>query len=94
MGHMANPAILTVDDDPPGLPRGLRRPAPQVRRPLPHRAGRLRWSRPPEAMREIKLRGEQVAVLVADYRMPQMTGIQFPEAAMDLFPRWPAADRC
>src|SRR4029453_11004684 len=32
------------------------------------------------------LRGEQVAVLLADYRMPQMNGIQFLEAAMDLFP--------
>ncbi|GGK87942.1 fused response regulator/thioredoxin-disulfide reductase [Sphaerisporangium melleum] len=40
-----------------------------------------------EALREIKLRGEQVAVLLADYRMPQMNGIQFLEAAMDLFPR-------
>ncbi|WP_459803780.1 NAD(P)/FAD-dependent oxidoreductase [Herbidospora sp. RD11066] len=39
-----------------------------------------------EALREIKLRGEQVAVLVADYRMPQMNGIQFLETAMDLFP--------
>src|ERR1700749_1950488 len=39
-----------------------------------------------EALREIKLRGEQVAVLVADYRMPHMNGIEFLEAAMDLFP--------
>ena len=35
----------------------------------------------------MKLRGEQVAVLLADYRMPQMNGIQFLEQAMDLFPR-------
>ncbi|WP_199536937.1 hypothetical protein [Spongiactinospora gelatinilytica] len=39
-----------------------------------------------EALREIKLRGEQVAVMLADYRIPQMNGIQFLESAMDLFP--------
>ena len=40
-----------------------------------------------EALREMKLRGDQVAVLLADYRMPQMNGIEFLEQAMDLFPR-------
>src|SRR5436853_324394 len=39
-----------------------------------------------EALRDIKLRGGQVAVLLADYRMPEMSGIEFLEAAMDLFP--------
>ncbi len=32
------------------------------------------------------LRGDLVAVLLADYRMPQMTGIEFLEHAMDLYP--------
>jgi thioredoxin reductase (NADPH) len=40
-----------------------------------------------EALRELKLRGDAVAVLLADYRMPQMNGIEFLEQAMDLFPR-------
>jgi thioredoxin reductase (NADPH) len=35
----------------------------------------------------VKLRGGRVAVLLADYRMPEMSGIEFLEAAMDLFPR-------
>jgi thioredoxin reductase (NADPH) len=37
-------------------------------------------------LKELKLRGEPVALLLADYRMPQMSGIEFLEAAMDLFP--------
>ena len=39
-----------------------------------------------EALREMKLRGEMVAVLLADYRMPQMSGLEFLEEAMDLYP--------
>ncbi len=34
----------------------------------------------------MKLRGDQVAVILADYRMPQMSGIEFLEQAMDLYP--------
>ncbi len=39
-----------------------------------------------ETLKQLKLRGETVAVFVADYRMPQMSGIEFLEAAMDLYP--------
>ncbi|HZE34810.1 MAG TPA: FAD-dependent oxidoreductase, partial [Actinoallomurus sp.] len=39
-----------------------------------------------DALREIKLRGDTVAAMLADYRMPQMDGIAFLEQAMDLFP--------
>ena len=35
----------------------------------------------------MKLRGDQVAVLLADHRMPQMDGIQFLEKAMDIYPK-------
>ncbi len=85
MGHMANPAILTVDDDPAvsrAVSRDLRRRYGDRYRVVRADSGESAL----EALREIKLRGEQVAVLVADYRMPQMNGIQFLEAAMDLFP--------
>ena len=39
-----------------------------------------------ETLHELKLRGDTVAVFVADYRMPQMSGIEFLESAMDLYP--------
>jgi thioredoxin reductase (NADPH) len=83
---MTNPAILSVDDD-PSVSRAVAR---DLRRQYGDRYRVVRASSGTEALdalREIKLRGEQVAVLLADYRMPQMNGIQFLEEAMDLFPR-------
>jgi thioredoxin reductase (NADPH) len=82
---VANPAIVTVDDD-PAVSRAVAR---DIRRKYGQEYRVVRADSGPEALealREIKLRGEQVAVLLADYRMPQMNGIQFLEAAMDLFP--------
>jgi thioredoxin reductase (NADPH) len=40
-----------------------------------------------DALRELKLQREQVAVLLADCRMPEMNGIEFLESAMDLYPQ-------
>jgi thioredoxin reductase (NADPH) len=83
---MTRPAILTVDDD-PGVSRSVAR---DLRRRYGERYRILRaesGQQALEALREVKLRGEPVAVLVADYRMPQMSGIEFLEQAMDLFPR-------
>jgi thioredoxin reductase (NADPH) len=84
-GAAPRTAIVTVDDD-PGVSRA-------VARDLRHRYGqdhRIVRAESGEAaldaLREMKLRGEQVAVLLADYRMPQMNGIEFLEQAMDLFP--------
>ncbi|GAA2008297.1 FAD-dependent oxidoreductase [Catenulispora subtropica] len=37
-------------------------------------------------MRELKLRGDLVALLIADHRMPEMNGVQFLERAMEVFP--------
>ena len=80
-----NPAILTVDDD-PSVSRAVAR---DVRREYGDRFRVVRASSGAEALaalNEIKLRGEQVALLLADYRMPQMNGIEFLEQAMDVFP--------
>ncbi|MEV5407438.1 FAD-dependent oxidoreductase [Thermopolyspora sp. NPDC052614] len=82
---MANPAILTVDDDPAvsrAVARDLRRRYGDRYRIVRADSGEAAL----EALREIKLRGEHVALLLADYRMPHMNGIEFLEAAMDLFP--------
>lgn len=82
---MANPTILTVDDD-PAVSRAVAR---DIRRRYGDRYRVVRATSGDEALsalREIKLRGEQLAVMLADYRMPQMNGVEFLEAAMDLFP--------
>ncbi|BBH63967.1 fused response regulator/thioredoxin-disulfide reductase [Actinoplanes sp. OR16] len=82
MGHAA---ILTVDDD-PSVSRAIAR---DLRRRYGDQYRIIRASSASEALdvlRELKLRGGRVAVMLADYRMPQMNGIEFLEQAMDLFP--------
>lgn len=81
----SRPSILTVDDD-PGVSRAVAR---DLRRQYgeDYRIVRAESAAQAlDALREIKLRGEEVAALLADYRMPQMSGIEFLEAAMDVFP--------
>jgi thioredoxin reductase (NADPH) len=78
-------AIVTVDDDPSvsrAVARDLRREYGAEYRIVRGESGPQTL----EALRELKLRGEQVAVILADYRMPQMNGIEFLEQAMDIFP--------
>jgi thioredoxin reductase (NADPH) len=82
----SKPVLLTVDDDPGvsrAVARDLRRRYGQDFRVVRAESGRQAL----EALREIKLRGDPVAVLLADYRMPEMSGLEFLEQAMDLFPQ-------
>src|ERR1700752_2569623 len=79
------PVILNVDDDPAvsrAVARDLRRHYGEAHRIVRAESGRDAL----ETLRQLKLRGETVATLVADYRMPQMTGIEFLEQAMDPYP--------
>src|SRR3954464_2892626 len=83
---MSRAAMLTVDDDPAvsrAVARDLRRRYGEGYQIVRASSG----SEALDALREVKLRGGRVAVLLADYRMPEMSGIEFLEAAMGLFPR-------
>lgn len=88
MEQAAGPArtvILTVDDDPGvsrAVARDLRRRYGELYRIVRAESGASALA----TLRELKLRGAPVAVIVADYRMPEMDGIQFLEQALDIHP--------
>ena len=76
---------MTVDDDPGvsrSVARDLRRRYGQDYRIVRAESGREAL----DALRELTLRGEPVAAILADYRMPEMNGVDFLEAAMDIAP--------
>jgi thioredoxin reductase (NADPH) len=78
-------AIVTVDDD-PGVSRAVAR---DLRRRYGDRYRVVRAesaSSALDALRQMKLRGDLVAVILADYRMPELNGIEFLEQAMDIYP--------
>lgn len=82
----ARVAILTVDDDPSvsrAVARDLRRRYGKDYRIVRAESGQQAL----DTLKEMKLRGDQVAALLADHRMPQMDGIQFLEKAMDIYPK-------
>ncbi|WNM32315.1 FAD-dependent oxidoreductase [Streptomyces sp. Li-HN-5-11] len=81
----ARTVIMTVDDDPGvsrAVARDLRRRYGESYRIVRAESGESAL----QALRELKLRGDLVAVILADYRMPQMNGIEFLERALDVYP--------
>ena len=85
MPEESRPAIVVVDDEPAVLAA--------VARDLRRRFGEdyriLRAGSGPEALellREVRARGDQVALLIADQRMPVMAGTEYLVEARTVFP--------
>src|SRR3954454_25048247 len=79
------PAILAVDDEPAVLAAVAR----DLRRGFGERYRILRASSGAEALEtlaEVRRRGEQVALLVADQRMPGLSGTEYLVRARELVP--------
>src|SRR6187200_2962382 len=84
--RIARPVLLTVDDDPSvsrAVARDLRRRYGEDYRIMRADSGEEAL----QAIKDVVLRGEQVAAILADYRMPRMNGVDFLEEAMDLAPQ-------
>jgi thioredoxin reductase (NADPH) len=82
---MAKPILLSVDDDPDVLRA--------IERDLRTQYGadyRVIGSESPEKaldlLKQLKLRNDGVALMLADQRMPRMNGVEFLQEAMQIFP--------
>src|SRR5262249_38568963 len=79
------PAIVVVDDEPAVLAAVAR----DLRRGFGEHYRILRAGSGPEALellREVRRRGDQVALLIADQRMPGMEGTEYLVEARTIFP--------
>src|SRR5207248_1027345 len=86
MTPVPSPILLTVDDDPEvsrSLARDLRQQYGEDYRIRRAEAGPAAL----DALRELKLRDEKVGLLLADHRMPEMTGVEFLQEARKLYPK-------
>src|SRR3974377_452821 len=82
---MAKPVIWTIDDDPDVLravERALRGRDGDSYKVLSADSGTSAL----EATKQLKLRNEPVALFLVDQRMPRMSGVEFLEKAIELYP--------
>src|SRR5947207_1102338 len=82
---MAKPVIWTVDDDPDVLravERDLRRHYGDRYKVISADSGMSAL----ESVKQLKLRNEAVALFLVDQRMPRMSGVEFLEKAIELYP--------
>jgi thioredoxin reductase (NADPH) len=82
---MAKPVIVSTDDEPQVLNavvRDLRKQYGKDYRIVSAPSGQAAL----EALQQLKQRNEQVALLIADQRMPNMSGTEFLEQARVLYP--------
>jgi thioredoxin reductase (NADPH) len=90
MGMANKPVLFAVDDDPEVLravERDLRRKYGRSRNGGGYRILRADSAEAAmDALGKLKLRGDPVALFLVDQRMPQTTGVEFLEEAMELYP--------
>jgi len=82
---MAKPVLLTVDDDSEvlnAIKRDLQKHYTKDYRVLYADSGATGL----QTLRGLKKRNDAVGLLLADQRMPEMTGVEFISRAMELFP--------
>lgn len=82
---MTKPAIITVDDDPEvlrAIERDLRRQYGERYRVMRADSGATALA----ALEGLRKRGSAVALLLADQRMPEMTGVDFLGQSIALYP--------
>ena len=82
---MTKPVLLTIDDDAEvlrAIERDLRRKYAGDYRVLRADSGTAAL----EIVRELKLRNNQIALFLVDQRMPGLSGVEFLEQAIALFP--------
>ena len=82
---MPKPVLLTVDDDREvlrAIERDLRRNYASEYRVLRAESGQAAM----EIVRELKLRNNAVALFLVDQRMPGLSGVEFLEQAIELYP--------
>jgi thioredoxin reductase (NADPH) len=82
---MTKPVIWTIDDDPDVLravERDLRRHYGDRYKVISADSGISAL----EATKQLKLRNEPVALFLVDQRMPRMSGVEFLEKAIELYP--------
>jgi len=82
---MAKPVLFTIDDDREvsrAIERDLRRKYPGNYRVLRAESG----SAALEIVRELKVRSNTVALFLVDQRMPGLSGVEFLEQAIKLYP--------
>lgn len=82
---MGKPVIWTVDDDPDVLravERDLRRQYGDRYKVISADSGVSAL----ESVKQLKLRNEPVALFLVDQRMPRMSGVEFLEKAIELYP--------
>src|SRR6266403_2865850 len=82
---MAKPVLLTVDDDREvlrAIERDLRRNYARDYRVLRAESGVAAM----EIVRELKVRNNAVALFLVDQRMPGLSGVEFLQQAVELYP--------